>query len=138
MSEVPLSGWSTGDYSLPDPKENIELLYEDLKELKHNLLLVSSPSWLAMFAKNAHDLDHSLDQMSEHPHFSHNLMAIRNWFKNALEEGKSFSNVLFETKESHYKNFKSLKHFLDYFLQKDKKGLNNLVHLFEEYLKPKD
>lgn len=138
MSEVPLSGWSTGEYSMPDPKENIELLYEDFKELKHNLLLVSSPSWLSMFAKNAYDLNHTLDQMCEHPHFSHTLMAIRNWFKNALEEGKSFSEILFETKESGYKNFKALKHFLDYLLQKDKKGLNNLVHLFEEYLKPKE
>ena len=138
MSEVPLSGWSSGEYSTPDPKEKIELLYEDLKELRHNLLLVSSPSWLAMFAKNASDLDQSLDQMSEYSDFSHNLMAIRNWFKNALEEGKSFSNVLFETKESNYKNFKALKHFLDYILEKDKKGLNNLVQLFEEYLKPKD
>ena len=138
MSEVPLSGWPTGEYALPDPKENIELLYEDLKELKHNMLLVSSPSWLSMFTKNAYDLDQSLDQMSDHPHLSVTLKSIRNWFKNALEDGESFSGVLFDAKESHYKKLTGLKDFLDNLLKKDKKGLDNLVFLFEKYLLPED
>lgn len=138
MSEVPLSGWPTGEYPIPDPREQIELLYEDFKELTHNMLLASSPSWLSMFAKNAYDLGHTLDQMCESPYFSHTLKAIRNWFKNALEEGRSFNEILLETKETNYKNLKSLKHFLDHLTHKDKNGLNNLIHLFEAYLKPKE
>jgi hypothetical protein len=137
MKEISSTGWASNEYPMPDPKERIELLYEDLKEISQNYLLTLSPSWLSMFAKNAWELSETLNQIASNPDSSQILTEIHCWFQKKCEEEKSFAEVLFETKTLQFKQVKTLKQYLNELLKREKKGIQNLISLFEEYLKLK-
>lgn len=135
MTEFPqISGWPS-KYPSPDPKIKALLVLNDLKELKKDPKLATSQAWLSMFAKNALDLDHVMDQLHESEDFPQSLEAVNNWFKNAKENNQTLSEVLFELKESHFRKVVLLQKFISQLVKKDSHGLDQLTHHLKDYLK---
>ncbi len=134
MTELPkISGWPD-EIPYPDPKSKATVLLEDLTQLKENHKLASSPSWLSLFGKNAHDFSLEMNKLRDHPS-SKKFKEIQNWFENAREGTETFSEILFDLHVSHYRKMLDLQIFLQDLLQKDLDGLNLLIHLFEKYVK---
>lgn len=137
MTEFPqISGWP-GKYPMPDPKPKALLVLNDLQELKKDHKLASSQSWLSMFAKNALDLDHLMDQLHESENFPKSLESVNNWFKNAEENNQNLSEVLFTLKESQFRKITPLQKFISQLVKKDSHGLTQLIHHLEDFLKNK-
>lgn len=135
MSQIPqISGWPS-EYPSLDPKTKAFLVLNDLKELDQDSKLATSQSWLSMFAKNALELDHIMDQLHQSKSFSKSLEVINNWFKNAEEGSHSLSEVLFDLRESHFRKMIPLQKFIQLLVKKDKPGLNELIRHLEEFLK---
>jgi hypothetical protein len=130
----PISGWP-GKYPTPDPKTKALLVLNDLQELKKDPKLASSQAWLSMFAKNALDLDHLMDQLHESEDFPKSLEAVNNWFKNAAENNETLSEILFTLKETHFRKVAMLQKFISQLVKKDSHGLDQLIHHLADYLK---
>lgn len=134
MSQIPrISGWPS-EYPSLDPKTKAFLVLNDLKELDKDSKLASSQSWLSMFAKNALELDHIMDQLHQSKSFPKALQTVNNWFKNAEEGLHSLSEVLFDLQESHFRKMTPLQKFIQLLVKKDQAGLHQLINHLEEFL----
>lgn len=134
MDKLPkLSGWPD-EMPYPDPKNKAYMALEDLKELKENPRLISSPSWLSLFAKNAFEFEKEMTHLRDHPS-AKKFLEIQNWFENAREEEDSLSEILSDLHRSHFQKIQPLQNFLEKLLKKDPEGMNLLIKLFENYVK---
>jgi len=126
MSELPnIAGWAS-DYPRHNPKNQIELFLDDLEQLQKDKALGSSHLWLSKFAKNSSKVEKELVSFQESKHFTKAMKDLLNWIESSTEDNKSFSEIIFIAKESHYKNVKKLEKFIKSLL-KDKHGLSSLI-----------
>ncbi len=136
MEFPPLAGWPT-EYPDADPSRSIFIVYADLLDLKKNIHLPSSSSWLSKLAQNLLELDLDLEQKS--PSFNaFELLKIQNWIKYAKEKGVSLHDALYEAKNQDFKEMKLLKSFFLELAEHDQMGLDQLLKDCHKFLQKKN
>lgn len=134
MSELPIiAGWPA-DYPKINPKEKIILFLTDLLELQKNKKLSSSHLWLSKFARNCIDLEKELLGFQESHDFNMHMKELLNWIESSTEQNITFSEIIFNTKVSHYKNVKQLEKFVKDLI-KDDSGFKGLISTAKKALK---